>query len=501
MKSILPEKLINFAQTLPYPLYIVGGAVRDFAAGLHSETADTDVCAPADVADFAARAEKAGFEIKAEYKNTGTVKFFCGEEDFEFTCFRSDEYVRGGHRPVATYLTDDINLDARRRDFKCNAVYYDIAAGKFVDPLGGLEDIDNRRISTVAPAKKVFGEDGLRLMRLARISAQTGFLPDAECLQGALANSALIRDVSAERIFAELMLILNADKKYGISMGQYAGLKILKNTGVLQIILPELCAGEGMVQNKKYHKHDVLEHSLRCAAYADERVRFAALLHDIGKPYCLKTAGNFIGHDEEGARIAEEICARLKAPKKLTEETAELVKLHMYDFRCDARENKIRKFIIENVGILDKLLLIKQADYSACTDDFSVAPSVEKFSKIYTAMKSENVPFALKELAVKGNDLIEAGVPAQEVGNTLLQLLTDCAIKLCKNDREKILTRLKKVYMPTLNPAVYAVYAQKFAEEEAEKRAARAVAVADKKRLRAEKYDDGKRKKSSPKSS
>ena len=201
------------------------------------------------------------------------------------------------------------------------------------------------------------------------------------------------------------------------------------------------------------------------------------------------------------AAIAEEICARLKAPKKLTEETAELVKLHMYDFRCDARENKIRKFIIENVGILDKLLLIKQADYSACTDDFSVAPSVEKISKIYAAMKSENVPFALKELAVKGNDLIEAGVPAQEVGNTLLQLLTDCAIKLCENDREKILTRLKKVYMPTLNPAVYAVYAQKFAEEEAEKRSARAVAVADKKRLRAEKYGDGKRKKSSPKSS
>ena len=92
-------------------------------------------------------------------------------------------------------------------------------------------------------------------------------------------------------------------------------------------------------------------------------------------------------------------------------------------------------------------------------------------------------------------------MPAQEVGNTLLQLLTDCAIKLCENDREKILTRLKKVYMPTLNPAVYAVYAQKFAEEEAEKRSARAVAVADKKRLRAEKYGDGKRKKSSPKSS
>lgn len=501
MRTILPEKLVKFAESLPYPLYIVGGRVRDFAAGLQSAAADTDVCAPATPADFAERAERAGFNVKAEYKNTGTVKFSCGEEEFEFACFRSDEYVRGGHRPVATYLTDDINLDARRRDFKCNAVYYDIAAGKFVDPLGGLEDIDKKRISAVAPAKKVFGEDGLRLMRLARIAAQTGFLPDGECMEGARANAELIRDVSAERIFAELMQILSADKKYGVKTGQYTGLKILKNTGVLQIILPELCAGGGVVQNKKYHKYDVLEHSLRCALYADESVRFAALLHDIGKPYCLKTAGNFIGHDEEGARLAGEICARLKAPKKLTEETVELIKLHMYDFRCDAKENKVRKFIIGNVGILDKLLLLKQADYSACTDDFSVAPSVEKFRGIYAAMRREGVPLNLKELAVKGNDLLGAGVPAQEVGNTLEQLLSDCAIKLVENEKDKLLTRLKKVYMRALNPDIYAVYAQEFAAEEAEKRAARAEAVAEKKRLRAEKRVAEKRAKSTDKSS
>lgn len=501
MKSILPEKLVKFAESLPYPLYIVGGRVRDFVAGLESETADTDVCAPADAADFAARAEKAGFEVKAEYKNTGTVKFSCGEDGFEFTCFRSDEYVRGGHLPVATYFTNDINLDARRRDFKCNAVYYDVAAGKFVDPLGGLEDIDNKRISAVAPAKKVFGEDGLRLMRLARISAQTGFLPDAECIEGAKANAELIRDVSAERIFAELMQILTADKKYGMNMGQYTGLKILKNTGVLEIILPELCAGEGVVQNKKYHKHDVLEHSLRCAAYAEESVRFAALLHDIGKPYCLKTVGSFIGHDEEGARIAEEICARLKAPKKLTEETVKLIQLHMYDFRCDAKENKVRKFIIENLDVYEKLLLIKQADYSACTDDFSKAPSVEKFSKIYAEMRAEGVPFTLKELAVKGNELIEIGVPANEAGNVLKLLLGDCAIKLAENDKDKLLTRTKKVYMPTLNPRIYAVYAQQFAEEEAVKRAEKAKAAAEKKRLRAERRAAEKREKSPPKSS
>ena len=435
----MPEKLIKFAEELPYPLYVVGGRARDFAAGLASATSDTDVCAPADCGDFAIRASNAGFGLKAEYKNTGTVKFACGEEEFEFACFRSDKYVRGSHRPAETYLTDDITLDARRRDFKCNAVYYDIAAGKFVDPLGGLQDIENKRISTVAPAKKVFGEDGLRLMRLARIAAQTGFAPDKECLDGARANAELIRDVSAERIFAELMLLLCADRRYGICGGQYNGLKILADTGVMRIILPELYAGKGVYQNEKYHKHDVLEHSMRCAAYADASIRLAALLHDVGKPYCMQNAGNFIGHDAEGARIAEEICQRLKAPKKLTGEVVRLTALHMYDFRGDARENKVRKFIVRNYDVIDKLMLLKQADYSACKDDVAVAPTVKKMTDILNAMQSEGVPLTLKQLCVRGDELIFIGVPKERTGEILSKLLEECAINSVKNSKSELL--------------------------------------------------------------
>ena len=485
MVNSLPEKLIRFAQSLPYPLYVVGGKVRDFLAGLNAENPDIDICAPAHADDFIIRAKEAGFTVDAEYKNTGTVKLTYGKDNFEFTCFRSDKYIRGEHTPAETFFTTDINADARRRDFKCNAVYYDIAARKIVDPLGGVEDIDNKRISTVERAEKVFGEDGLRLMRLARIAGQTGFVPTAECLSGARANAHLIKEISAERIFAELTLILNADKKYGISLGQYMGLKIIYGIGVMQIILPELCEGAGVVQNKKYHKYDVLEHSVRCAAYADESIRLAALLHDVGKPYCFKTFGNFIDHDREGARIAADICRRLKVSKKLTEQTVKLVELHMYDLRCDAKENKVRKFIVENYGLFDKILLIKQADYSACTDDFKKAPSVEKLEGIFQKMKGEGVPFTLKQLLIKGNDLLDIGVPAEEVGKTLNLLLLDCAINLVANDKEKLLTRTKKVYLPALNPQVYAVYAKEFNAEREEKRAARAEYVARKKAERA----------------
>ena len=447
MIETLPKNLIRLAEACPYPLYVVGGRVRDYIAGLQPDKVDTDICAPASTEDFVARVESCGLTVTASYKNTGTVKIMCDGEILEFTCFRSDEYVRGEHVPANIYFTDDINLDARRRDFKCNAIYYDIKHKCIVDPLGGVEDIKFRRMETVAPPEKVFGEDGLRLMRLARISAQTGFLPSEECIAAAHKHRELIRDVSVERVFAELNLILHADQKYGFELAHYKGLQILKSIGVLQILLPELCAGEGILQREDFHKYDVLEHSLKCAAYADKSIRLAALLHDVGKPYCFNELKTFVGHEKEGARIAEEICERLKVPKKVTEEVVRLIDKHMYDFRCDAKENKIRKFIIENLDIFDKILYIKQADFSACKDDMSVAPSVVKLKTVYEKMAEEGLPFTLKELKIKGNDLLEMGFPPAEVGNTLKKLLLDCSIKAVENQRGTLETRAYKVYL------------------------------------------------------
>ena len=447
MKITLSPKLISLANKLPCPLYIVGGRVRDYIAGLKAEDIDTDLSAPVSAGEFSRIAGEEGISADATYKNTGTVKITVDGEWCEFTCFRSDEYIRGEHRPAATYFTDDINLDARRRDFKCNAVYYDIVAGKFVDPLGGIDDIKAKRITTVAPAKKVFGEDGLRLMRLARIAAQTGFVPDEECLKGARDNSELIKDISVERIFAELSAILSSDLKYGCADGPYRGLKILKEIKVLEKILPELYKGAGLDQRKDFHKYDVLEHSLRAVKYAPVQVRFAALLHDIGKPYCYETSGKFAGHETEGARIARDICVRLKVSKNLTEETAKLIELHMYDLRCDAKVNKARKFILKNYAVLDKLFMLKQADYSACMDRTDTAPFNLKYIKIVNDMKAEGVPLNLKELNLKGDALIRAGFAPVDVGKTLEKLLYDCCTGQVENDSQKLLERAVKIYL------------------------------------------------------
>lgn len=436
------ENLQELAKACNFPLYIVGGYVRDLLAGLECNDKDIDICAPADADAFIACAQKCGAEVTAVYRNTGAVKLKLKGEEYEFTCFRSDEYVRGEHRPVKTFFTDDITLDSKRRDFKCNAVYYDIANGKICDPLGGVDDIKNKRLTTVAAADKVFGEDGLRLMRLARQSAQTGFIPTEECLAGAKNNAKLISDINAERIYAELCAILHADERYGKSYGQYAGLKILDRARVLDYILPELTAGRGMEQPASFHAHDVLEHSLRAVKYADSSVRLAALLHDIGKPYCKNNFGTYHNHGQESARIAGEVGSRLKMPKKLIAETERLCETHMYDTRCDARESKIRKFIVKNNDIFEKVLSVKQADYSACKDDLSPAPCVIKWKGIYENMLKEGAPVNLKQLKIRGDELIKEGIKPENVGDVLEKLLTDCALDGKLNDNKTLLKRV-----------------------------------------------------------
>ncbi len=447
MTEFLPENLIKLADVCQHSLYIVGGSVRDFLLGdMPDGKTDWDLASPMTEEELTANAEACGFAVKSVYRATGTVKLEdgCGTQ-YEFTRFRSDRYVRGIHAPAEISFTEDIAVDARRRDFCANAVYYDIKRHMFVDPLGGIGDIGQRILRTVAPAEKVFGEDGLRLMRLARIAAQTGFSPDGECLAGAKTHAALIRDIVPERIFAELTLLLHADGKRGDETAPYRGLCILKETGVLKEILPELALGEGMAQRSDFHDHDVLEHSLRCVRYSEPGIRFAALLHDVGKPFCFLRDGTFHAHPEEGARIAREILTRWKAPKKLTEETVLLVGLHMRDYNLQMRESKVRRELVENFALLDKLLALKQADFSACKDDLSPAPCVLKWRGILQKMKDEGSPLCLSELAVNGNDLLGAGVPPQRVGDVLRQLLLLCAVDGTLNRREKLLARLPAI--------------------------------------------------------
>ena len=448
MREIIPQQLKKLAKFCSNPLYAVGGSVRDFLCGKRAARFDWDICAPISAQNFSEIAIEQGFTVQAVYKNTGTVKLTdLDGVDYEYTCFRSDKYVRGTHVPVEIHFTDDIALDARRRDFTANAIYYDLKADEYVDPLGGIADVKENRLRTVTDAKKVFGEDGLRLMRLARQAAQLNFYPDEECLQGAKANAALIKDISPERILTELLATIYADEKYGHTDGPYLGLTLLQKTGVLHYILPELALGENMEQRADFHKYDVLEHSFRAVRYADKRIRLAALLHDVGKPFCKLRDGNSYAHADEGARIATEILTRLKAPKKTVEQVRELTLWHMYDFDCKTKEPKLRRFFIEHYEILEDLLLIKQADYSACADDLQEAPTCLKWRTILETMRKQNAPFTLRALAINGNDLLNLGIPAPKLAGILHELLLHAAVNPKDNEKSRLLHLARALYL------------------------------------------------------
>ena len=439
MRAILPEKLVQLAHSCPKPLYVVGGFVRDFLGKLHAKNADIDICGSMLAEDFSVYAKKAGLIPQAVYKHTGTVKLSDGlGNDFEYTCFRSDKYVRGEHTPAEIFFTEDITLDARRRDFTANAVYYDVQADAFVDPLGGIQAIQEKRLTTVDKPEKVFGEDGLRLMRLARFAGQLAFTPDDACYEGATKNASMIEDISPERIYAELTQILLADQKYGKKDGHYQGLLVLERIGVLEKIMPELTAGKGIAQRADFHRYDMLFHSLRAVKYAHPSIRLAALLHDVGKPFCHKRDGNSYEHPKEGERIARDILNRLKAPKKTVEQVCALTLWHMYDFNCQTKEPKLRRFFVDHYPLLEELMLIKQADFSGCKDETTVAPTVKRWKALLSNMKKEGAPLCLKELAVGGQDLVHL-VPAPMISKILQELLYHAACFPRDNKKEKLL--------------------------------------------------------------
>ncbi len=441
MRIDFDKRLVSLAEKFNSSLYAVGGVVRNYLID-KSMAEDIDLSANIPVEELSHVLKGLGYEVVAEYKRTGTVVFIIGEQKYEYTAFRKEVYAQGGeHTPIQTQPTDDIKEDALRRDFKCNAVYYDILKQDIVDPLGGVEDIENKVLDTVKDAEKVFESDGLRLMRLARFAGELGFRPTDGVLSAMKKYADNIKDISPERIYDELKKILVSDKKYAFSdkRGHYVGLKILELTKVLDQILPELTLGRGMSQRADFHKYDVLEHSLRCALYSPEEVRLAGLLHDVGKPYCYLKNGKYHYHETEGEVIAEEILGRLKVDNATVRQVKYLIREHMVDLDCSMRENKVRSFIVKNLDRLDQLLKVKQADFRASLESDEVAPTIVKWQKIIAKMKDEGVPFTLRELDLSADELIEMGFSGQEIGEMLQKLLELAVVGGVKNKKDELI--------------------------------------------------------------
>ncbi|MBR2617453.1 MAG: CCA tRNA nucleotidyltransferase [Clostridia bacterium] len=456
MREILPEFLRLLAQNLPQPLYLVGGMVRNFLAGLPTKT-DLDVASALPAEEVAKVAERLGGRVRAVYPKTGTAQIDFGLDKIEYTQFRTERYpVGGAHTPLEVFPTQSMEEDAKRRDFTVNAIYYDIAGDKFCDPLGGTQDIQNKTLRAY-DGKKVFESDGLRLMRLARFSAQLNFSVHPDTLAAAREYKANLRDIAGERLNSELALLLLSDTAYPVS-GKEAplrGLNVLRETEVLFELFPALKNADGMPQRKDYHDHDVLTHSLRAVYYAppELEVRLAALLHDIGKPTAFYKSGKptsdtpaaFAEHEKHGEPLVLDCLKRIKASNHLTHVVHTLCRQHGYVAHENTRQVKIRRFLREHWGLNPQLFALMHADQCAQKDDETETENLRRLKAEWKAMRDTGVPYHISQLSVNGSDLIALGFKGKEVGETLASLMDVCLLSPQENNRPNLLKRAKRI--------------------------------------------------------
>lgn len=417
------------------PLYAVGGCVRDEILG--REVFDIDLTSACLQEEAEKYAKAAGMRVLLGSKRLGTV-MIKGEKSYEYTPFRVDSYPAGSgvHKPATVRFTEDIEEDARRRDFTVNALYYDILGGDTLDLLGGKADLDARLLRAVDDPRRVLGEDGLRIMRLYRFVAVLGFSAEEKTAAAAREMSGLLGDIAPERIRVELDKLL---------AGEHAaeGLRGLIGCGAMRVIMPEFCENIGVKQDPAFHMYDVDEHILRTVEFAPPRLRLAALLHDIGKGRCVREEGNMYRHAQVSAQIAEEIMTRLRYSKEQTRRTVRLVAAHMTDMRGDMRESKLRRFVAKNADIIDDLTELIIADARAACGNADREKCL-RIARLRDKMQKEGVPFGVGELAINGNDVMAFGYKGEEIGKVLHELFDLCLRGEKKNERKILLDILEK---------------------------------------------------------
>lgn len=433
--SALPQEVHDILKSLNhqgYEAYIVGGCVRDCIIG--RTPADWDITT-------AARPE----QIKCIFEKTvdtglkhGTVTIMVDAQGFEVTTFRIDGEYEDARHPSTVEFTTSIEADLSRRDFTMNSIAYHPDKG-FTDPFGGIKDIGRRLICTVGKPDDRFREDALRMLRAVRFSAQLGFSVDDGILRSIAANRSLISSVSSERVRDELTRILVSGEpmKFGL----------LHETGLLKYVIPEFELCFGTPQNHPYHMYDVAVHSLHAveAIENDRCLRWAMLLHDIGKSTTRTTdnkgVDHFYGHPVKSEAIAEVILKRLRFDNKSMDNILRLVRLH------DREIIPVQKAVAKAVcavgeDIFEDLLKVKKADKMAQNPKHREKGlnALAEIERIYMEMKESGRCFSLKDLAINGSDLIGKGLPqGSEIGRVLKHLLEKVIDDPCLNRKDRLL--------------------------------------------------------------
>lgn len=434
------EEALSSLEKCGFEAFVVGGALRDILLG--SEPTDWDITTNALVDDLKNIFPK-HFETGIAH---GTLTVLVDKMPLEITTYRIDGDYVDNRRPASVEFTNNLYEDLKRRDFTINAIAYNPKSG-IVDLFGGVEDLQKGIIKCIGSADQRFNEDALRILRGLRFSATLNFDIESETLSSISKNRNLLKNISAERINVELTKLFLSDNR----------LEMLFDSGVGEVILPEVAKCFAVTQNNPHHIYDVGKHTL-CAVINVPRtvaLRFAALFHDVGKAKTKSTdkegIDHFYGHNKVSEEIAREVLNRLKFDNKTKDRILKLVLLH--DREILPTEKLVRR-AVSKIGkeIFNDLLILKRADALAQNPEFTheKLSYISHIEKIYKDILIQKHPLSLKDLEVNGADMQKIGIFGKEIGDTL-SLLLDKVLENPTINVKKILIELAKEHKKAHN--------------------------------------------------
>lgn len=418
-----------------YDAYVVGGCVRDSLLGITPN--DYDMCTsatPEQIAEVFSR-----YELVKTGEKHGTIGVVIDHALYEITTFRTEGGYTDSRHPDWVEFVTSLEEDLARRDFTVNAMAYSPETG-YIDPFGGRQDLSNRILRTVGDPTARFTEDALRILRGVRFAARFRLAPEEKTLQAMFALADKMDNLARERVFQELkglMSLVTAED-------------LIRYAPVITQAIPELAPTVDFQQHSPHHAYDVYNHTAYVveAMPGDLALRFAALLHDVGKPECYTQdedgRGHFYGHAAVGAEIADKALLRLKAPTQLRQQVVTLIENHMLDLVPDKKllRKRLARFGEET---LYKIIALQEADF--CSKGVDEDP--ETFCQIRTLLKEvleESQCFTVKDLAIDGKDLMALGIqPGPEMGDILEKLLEMVLEETLENKKTALLQAAEKL--------------------------------------------------------
>lgn len=440
MQFNLPDevkKILSDFKKNNFEIYVVGGAVRDLLMG--KIVYDWDFTTNA-TPDEILKIVEGGLYNNLYGTVFTTVEGY--EKPFEITTFRKEEGYSDSRHPDKLVWGKTLKDDLERRDFTINSFAYD--GDKLIDLYEGQKDLKNKMLRAVGDPSERFNEDALRMMRAVRIAGELKFQIEKNTFEAIQSNATLINKITKERIKDELFKILRGNNPY-------SGIFHLKESGLMQEILPELikCFGIEQKSPNRHHIYDVGTHllmSLKECKSEDPVTRFATLIHDIGKPQTVRKLPTgvitFYNHEMVSTRIAENIADRLKFSSKEKDKLVKLVRFHQFTVDEHQTDSAIRRFIT-NVGLeyVEDMLALRVADRLGGGAS-ETSWRLEDFKKRLIEVQKQ--PFAIKDLKINGKDVMEKlNIPAgPKVGEILEKIFNEVVENAVPNEREILLKLL-----------------------------------------------------------